>query len=250
MNIKEVLRTEFENRCQRNGRYSLRAFSRFLDIDTPTLSRIFNDQKKVGPRLTNRLATKLGLEPSKTERLLRSAVVLKSMESPKNSEYKFIEDDQFNIISHWYYFAILEVLELDGAHHDPKWIASKLGLSLNVAKTAIKRLERTGIIMKQGEKWIDTTSGAMTVLGKELTSSARRQHQKEILEKAIEALEEVPVEFRDQTSMTMAISREEVPKVREFITEFRRKTSRYLLQSSKKDQVYNLSISFYPVTKQ
>lgn len=249
MNINEILRSELESRCQRNERYSLRSFARFLEIDPPTLSKILNNQKQPGSRLTKRLANRIGIEPSVTETLIKNPLSLKNLPKAKAGDYRLIEDDQFHAISHWYYYAILEILEIDDAIHTLDWISKKLGISKPITKTAIDRMARLGFVEKKNRKWIDKTGGKTTALGKELTSAARRIHQKELLQKGIEALEATPIDLRDQSSMTMAINKSEIPKVKELVTEFRRNLSRYLNSSKNKDEVYNLVISFYPVTK-
>ena len=244
-NITQVLKNNFEERRRKNRRFSLRAYAKFLEIDAPTLSKIFSHQKKPGIRLTKRLADKLGLDPKKQRSLMGGA----GGRNPQDRDFRYVESDQFQAMSRWYYNALLEILELKNFSDDPVWIASKLNLSVNEVKIALERLERLGQIQKTDKGWKDLTGGVTTVLGRDLTSSARRSHQKELLEIAMQALEDVPVEYRDQTSMTMAIGVDDIPKVKELIKDFRRRLFSFLNDNPEKTEVYNLSVSFFPLSK-
>jgi uncharacterized protein (TIGR02147 family) len=73
--------------------------------------------------------------------------------------------------------------------------------------------------------------------------------QKQILTQALVALEEVPIEKRDQTSMTMAIDSSLIPEAKLRITRFRRELSSFLENGKKKDQVYQLALSLFPLTQ-
>ena len=64
----------------------------------------------------------------------------------------------------------------------------------------------------------------------------------------MKALEETPIEERDQSTICMAINTEQIPEVKERIKKFRRELDAYLVEADSKDRVYHLSISFYPVS--
>ena len=80
------------------------------------------------------------------------------------------------------------------------------------------------------------------------TSVARRNKQIQIREKAIEAIEEFPIEKRSMTSMTMCIDEELMPEARKLISEFNEAMSK-LLESGSKDKVYALEVGLFPLQK-
>src|SRR5258708_1196779 len=61
-NFRDALRTDFFARRQRNARYSLRAFARFLGVDHSTLSQILRSRRSLSPVMVSRLGRKLGLD--------------------------------------------------------------------------------------------------------------------------------------------------------------------------------------------
>src|SRR5689334_22299599 len=57
-----LLRSELAKRCEKNERYSLRAFARDLDIEHATLSQLLRGQRELTAATVDRLARQLGLD--------------------------------------------------------------------------------------------------------------------------------------------------------------------------------------------
>lgn len=70
--FKEFLCAEFEKRKAAAGRgYSLRAFAFALKIDAPTLHHLMNGKRKAGEKRQTKLLTRLGLNPTEIETLMK-----------------------------------------------------------------------------------------------------------------------------------------------------------------------------------
>ena len=153
------------------------------------------------------------------------------------------------MIADWYHYAILELVTLDSFQPSPKWIAKKLGISLHQASAAIERLQRLEYLEtdEQG-RWINC-SGNNTTVGNDFTAVAFRKLQRQVLEMAVVALEEVPLEDRDQSSMTLAIDSSRLPEIKEELRSFRRHLTEKYQRPGPRDSVYHLGLSFYPVTR-
>lgn len=239
------LQNELVRRCQKNPKYSLRAFAKSLQMDFSTLAKILNGKRSFGPRTILKISQRLGLEPQMIQSFLKEPS--KSISAQNN--FNQLTQDTFKIISDWYHYAILELARVDSFKHNITWIAKSLGISTYEARAAIERLERAGIIkLDDNGKWVDQTGGRNTTVGNNFTAAAFRNLQKQVIEKALIALEETPFEKRDQSSMTMAIDSRKLPEAKEKIKKFRRELAQFLSRDEKRDQVYNLSVSLYPIT--
>lgn len=117
-----------------------------------------------------------------------------------------------------------------------------------VTEVAIKRLIETGLISKPGKRFQLRETSSSSILSS-ATSKAHREQQKQILEGAIEALDQIPIEYRSQSSMTMAIDKDRLEEAKELIKTFRRDLGKFLSASKNLNEVYQLSVSLYPVTK-
>ncbi|MNL56226.1 hypothetical protein D3C87_1797040 [compost metagenome] len=68
------------------------------------------------------------------------------------------------------------------------------------------------------------------------------------MEKSIEALQKVPVEYRDISHITMAISPQNLPRAKEEIRKFRKKMAQ-LLEEGDASEVYLMGVQLVPLTR-
>jgi uncharacterized protein (TIGR02147 family) len=248
------LQNEFVKKCKINPQFSLRAFARQLDIHPTTLSQILAGKRPITKKRFSYIADKVHLSPAQHEKFLKNFATKKKKKPAQKEQdqhdYKQLTIDSFSIIADWYHFAILQLLEVKGFKQDPRWIAKSLNIRINEVKIAIERLKRVGLITvtKRG-KWIDTSEGFTTTVHNQFTNSALRNLQKQVLNMALNALDEVTIEERDQTSITMSLNSKRLPEIKSMIKDFRRKLISFVNQDKVKDCVYQAGISIYPLTK-
>ncbi|HWU44133.1 MAG TPA: DUF4423 domain-containing protein [Bdellovibrio sp.] len=243
--LVEILIKEFTQKKSRNRAYSLRSYSRDLGLDPSNLSKILKYQKEMGPRLRSKVGAKLGFSQAEIQGWLEPQP--KNVISPRR-EYHEHNLQAFQVISDWQHYALLEYLKIQGADHKPAAMAKNLNLPLEKVQEALKRLLSVGLLQKTATGYQATDEVSSSILKVE-TSKAHRQQQKQILEGAMDALENVPIEWRSQSSMTMAIDTNKIEEAKELIKHFRRSLGRLLSSSTNLDSVYQLSVSLYPVTQ-
>lgn len=175
---------------------------------------------------------------------------LNSDEQAKRASYRQITIDQYALISDWYHYAIIELIKVKDFKTDNAWIAEALSISKSEANIAIERLIRLHLIeVDASGNLIDTSTGYSSNISENLTSNGSRELQKQILGQAIDALENIPLKLRNQTSMTMAIDPASVPEAIKRIAKFRRELCEYLESQGTPKQIYQLSVSLFPVTQ-
>lgn len=246
------LQEELVRRCRRNSKYSARAFARTLGIENSALSKILSGKRGLTPTMVDRLGKNLGLNPSEIAQFIIGTFVGAGAMDQSETEASFqqLTLDQFTVISDWYHYAILELTRLPHFRESNRWISKMLGISISEAGVALERLQRLGYLEKGKSGRLEIAQGSFTTLGNSFSASAFRKLQKQILEKALVALEEVPIEERDQTSMTMATSKRKMSGAKEMIKKFRRQLAQFLENDAEDlDTVYHLAISLYPATK-
>lgn len=242
--LVEILKKNFEHRKARNKAYSLRSFSRDLGLDPSNLSKILSYQKEVGSRLRLKLGKLMGFETRDVEGWLKPTLHSKTA----NQDYAVHDLQVFEIVSEWQHYAFLEYFKMTEASQNPKVIAEHLGIPLKKAEESLGRLLATGLLVKTKEGYKAREDSSSSILNT-ATSKAHREQQKQILEGAIDALENIPLELRSQSSITMAVDSRKLNQARELIKNFRRDLGRLMSTSNHLDHVYQLSISLYPVTQ-
>lgn len=230
-------------RCRANPAYSLRAFARQLQMEPSFLSKILSGKRSVTPAILARLAARLELDPA------RVAAFASAPASPAAAEaaYRDLTADQFAVIADWYHYAILELAKTRGFSAEPAAIARRLGIRAVEARAALERLQRLEMIGLDARGRVTVPPASHTTVSSPFTTAAFRKLQRQILEQAIDAMEEVPIELRDQSSMTMAIDPRLLPEAREMIRKFRRDLCALLQRNGPPhEEVYQLSVSLFP----
>lgn len=235
------LQKQFTDRCQKNPRYSLRAFAGLLGVDASTVSQILSGKRSPSKKGLLSICEKLSATPKD----LKVLGVLPITEG--SDDFYQLSVDTFSVLADWYHFAILELTYVSGFQSDAKWISQQMGISIVEAKTAIERLLRLNLLNQKNGKFFKTHETVTNHTGLN-TSVARKTLQKQIVTKALAAIDEVPQEDKDITSVTMAIDPKNLDIAREMIKNFRRELCT-LLEDGEQSRVFNLAIQLYPISK-
>jgi len=246
--FRQLLQTELVDRCRSNPNYSLRSFARSLKVEPSSLSQMINGKRTITNKMKLRLGSALGLSVDQISRIPVSAEDMTAKSIP---EFQQILLDNFAMISDWYHYAILELTYVQGFKSDAAWISHRLGITRSEANIAVERLLRLGLLKKNTkDQWVDTSeNGELTHLTPAETSDAARKYQSQLLELSKRAIQEVPLQKRNHTSATMCFDNDDLGIAIEAIAKFRKSFAREFQPEKAKD-VYQLQISFFPLTKQ
>lgn len=245
------LQKEFTDRCRRNGRYSLRAFAKLLQMEPSSVSQILSGKRIASQKVVSQICARLSVAPEQAQAFQQE--ILKRKKRIDTAElashdYFQVNADIFAVIADWYHYAILELTFVREFKSNPKWIATKLGISATEATLAIERLKRLGLIEEKNKKLVKTTAH-LTNGPDGFTAPALRELQRQLLQKAIDAIDECAPEEKDITSMTMAIDPLKLPEARAKIRNFRRELCGFLETSGHQTRVYNLGVQLFPLSK-
>ncbi len=214
------------------------------------MTEILNGKRSITKKTIDKLGLALGLSLREINSFEAVAVSTIKTTQASKADYHQINIDQYALISDWYHYAILELIKVKDFKSDNSWIAKALDISKSEANIAIERLLRLGLIERAEDGTLsDTSSGFSTNINGNMTSAGSRQLQEQILQQSIQALRTVPVTARNHTSMTMAIDPVHLPEAIKRITKFRRELCEYLESQGAPQEIYQLSVSLFPITK-
>ncbi len=110
---------------------------------------------------------------------------------------------------------------------------------------------RLGLLRYGAKRVLEDASenGELTHLAPHTTSLAARHYQAALLELSRRALEEVSLSLRNHTSATLCFAPQDMPAAIERLTEMRRQFAREFQPKTNAKEVYQLQISFFPLTK-
>lgn len=240
--FRTVLINEFERRKEKNARYSLRAFAKALELSPSSLSAILRSKRKPSASLIHRLGPELGLSEPEVARFAQNAGEVFFQELPI---------DIWDQIADWHHYAILELTNIDGFKPSTAYVAKALSISEQEVRLACDRLVKVGLLEITEAGWKDlSVLGNVTNMTDNTTAASKRKMQRQLLEKGISSLENVPFEDRLNRSMIVGINKKDLPEARERIVKFCHKLLADLGETRSTTDVYNLSIALFPLTNE
>lgn len=209
-------------------------------MEASSISKILRGKRGVSSTMFRNLCDKLGIAPFQNGSEMEAT-------PPQTLQ---LSNDILRVLADSSHFALFELVVTDCFRPDSRWIAARLGVSATEVTAMSERLFRLGLLRlnPQSGQW-EQTSKQLSTTGIPGTTAALRTHQVSILEKATHALQDIPIENRDQSGLTVAVGSRDIPEVREKIKRFRRSLNKFLSSRHKRDVVYQFSISFFPVSK-
>lgn len=256
LQYQDFLLEEFRARRSRNPNYSLRAFARDLGMPASKLSQNLRGLCGISVAKAETIADRLQMREDDRRLFLalvesqhaRSRVARQqashALEHIRRDKLDELSLEKFSVVRDWYYMAILEMTDIKGFKPDLAWMAARLDLPVELVREAVERLNELGLLDTAGPVWNQTHKDLELPSG--MPARSVREHHKQILTKALVAVDEVPVDAREYSSQTFAVARSALPDLKGLIREFQRKVAR-LAGQGEKDEVYQLSIQLFPL---
>lgn len=246
-----------------NPKYSLRWVARQLGLKSHSyLLALCAGTKSPTKSMLNRMAeifdlnvddfayikVLVGLQTAKTLNE-KEFFVQHLAEIKKRAPEALLELEVFEMMSHWYYLAIFELVGLPSFQSDPIWIAEQLGdaLGTTTIQDALDRLIRLKFLEKGPSGHYRRCIETFTTTNN-IPSAAIRNFHRQMLQLAERTLDHVPVPQRLFFGQTMGISKENLDEAQNLIVAFRARFDS-LMKTSQPDSVYQLAIQFFPLTK-
>lgn len=170
--------------------------------------------------------------------------------SLKKIKMRLLSKKQLSLFSRWYYVYIRDILHFYPFTGDYNALAKKLQPSITEAqaKQAIAYLLEVGLIAKTKQglyKPLDATIST----GDEVHSVELASFQLKTMDMAKQALQKVPGSERDISVLSLTVSDVSFQKMKQEISDFRKKLLKIALEESVPDQVFQCNIQFFPVSK-
>lgn len=242
--ISVFLHDILEKRRARNPKYSMRAFARDLGLSAGRLSDILTGRRIPGKELTKRISESLKFTDAEFQYFSDLIERHRVIHSEKAGAHQ-LRDDEFAIVADWEHFAILNLMGTAVFRSEIPWIAERFGISELRVQSALERLKRLGLVAVEGNQLIAVHSKVTTTHG--VPSQAIRTHHQQMLEKGAQSLLQDDPEFRDITSIALAVDPSKLDEARKVIRDFRRKIAS-VLHEGERSEVYALNVQLVPLT--
>ena len=234
-----------------NTSYSMRAFARDLGMHSATLSQILQGKRNLPFKRANEVVERLQLSPKEKRLFMESFYQVKT--SLDNIKVGFVDERQvldesyYTVIAEWEHYAALELFNLKGFEFSPQNISKKLGIKKNRAEVVIRNLLSSKLIAKDSNGIFRSTYSSIKTT-EDVSSQAIKKAHESALEIGAQKLNDVDVQLRDFSSITLAVDMDKLPEAKNIIREFRRKME-ILFKNTEPTEVFRMAIQFYPLSE-
>lgn len=174
-------------------------------------------------------------------------ITLDQIKIAEIDERLLLDEAYFQIIAEWEHYAVLTLFDCEGFEPTFKEISERLQISRTRAEVVITNLLQYGLLKREADQSIVKSQPAVRTT-EDVASQALRASHRDTLKLSQKKFEEIPVELRDFSSMMVALDMEKLPEAKAIIREFRQKMLS-LLKTGRREEVYQIAIQFYPITK-
>jgi uncharacterized protein (TIGR02147 family) len=262
-NYRTFLKDYYEERKSLEG-YTYRDFSKETGMNSSSwLMHLIRGTKNLSSDTTARIANALHFSRHETdyfEMLVNFTQADESeeknlffnqmMDLKKKLKIIRIGEEQYEYYTKWYYPVIRSLVSKVNWRDDYALLAKKLlpPITQSEAKKSIALLEKLGFIEKnQAGAWVQKNEVIST--GDEVMSLNIVNYHKQVTKLAENAFDRSEKEWRDISSLTMGINKEDVLAIKAKIQQFRKEIMEIARASERADRVYQLNFHFFPVSK-
>lgn len=246
------LEETLEQRKSLNSRYSLRAFANSLGMDVATLSNILKLKRSLPLDKAEEIANKLCTEEQRKffiSSVLKNQRYMDSIKIEKIDErLSLTEEEHDAIIDQWEHFAIFSVFTLDDFIPTLENISEKFGFEIGQTQKFLDNLIKV--------KLVNVENGIYSMSGKDsffadrgITKERLLKLQLEGMQRAINIFQSVDHSLLRYGTTFYTFNHENLTQLTKLINEFQRKLASLSRQSEGKQDVYQLNLELFPVSK-
>lgn len=263
-NYVDFLNDELVRRSSVNRAYSLRAYAKSLGLSPGELSEVLRGVRKLTIKSALKISKAMGLTSSETKHLFSLIEQAETSNyhkeggvnllDEKNSSHRqhLINNDQFDVVSEWYHFAILNLVDCKDFEWSFTYIAKKLNIKAFEVKTAIDKMVNVGLIKKivhKDGRFTYKVSNEFVLSNDGIPSKAIKNYHRQILNKAIESLEIQHIKERDITGIGLVLDMKDLPAIKKDIAEFQNMMIEKYAKG-KKQRVYQLEVALFALSEE
>jgi transcriptional regulator with XRE-family HTH domain len=155
--FRKRLEDEFAARREKNPRYSLRAFGKFLGADHSTVSQILRGARPVPAVRIRAWGKKLGLSAEEISAYIAAGHVPEAQVLERQRQLVHWTAEAMSIVTEPVHYEIIRLSRNKAFRADCRWIAKETGFTADEVNIAVSRLLRLGLIELHQDRWRDLT---------------------------------------------------------------------------------------------
>jgi uncharacterized protein (TIGR02147 family) len=265
LDYREFLREYYREKKATEYGFSHRSFSRRAGLQSSNyLKLVMEGERNLTPEMANQFAAACRLSDRESDYFCELVAFNQARDTRERDrcherlrrfrEYRKIhklDAAQAAYHSSWYVPAIRELAALENFSGDPKWIASLLKpkIAQAQAQQALDTLLALGLLVRKDDGKLEQSSPLVTTGSAGPLGHHVANYHRAMMAQAAEALDTVPREEREISSLTLCVSQDVLLELKERIREFRRELLQLAELEGKPERVVQLNFQLFPMSE-
>lgn len=265
LDYRAYLRDFYASRKAASQSFSHRAFSRRAGLRSSNyLSLVMKGERDLSSEMAPRFARACGLVKQEADFFCELVAYCQAKTTDEKTRHqerlsryrRFREahqllDEQQAYHAHWYVPALRELVSLPGFREDPKWLAGMLepSISPKQAAEALETLCRLGLLVRDASGKLSQAQPLLTTGPGPLGHQIFVYHQT-MIELGKQALDRLPREERDISSVTLCVAEATLPLLKQRIRELRRELLQLAELEAAPERVVQVNFQLFPLSRQ
>lgn len=255
-----ILQNEFLQRKQKNKKYSLRAFAKFLGVSHALLSLVFLKKKGLSPKMADKISTKLALSHlernifiSSVEKCFSRSAKKKTRagqvlnELHKQKHFKSLTQENVSQIDHWAYVAVFEAIYSKKAQ-TTKELCFFLDQKPSMVVKVVTYLLEISAIADENGTYSALSSSLHTT--NDIPAMAMVNYHISMAQKAIDSIQKQPVHIREFQNAILTVNHESIGEAKKMIRNFIHEFNTRFYVDNDNSQLYSLFVSFFKMGRE
>lgn len=262
LDYREFLRDHYNHHKIHHSYFSFRYVAGKTGLDASFYVKVLNKQKHIANTAIPILSTFLKLQKreatyfstlvyfNKAKTADQESLYLQKLLLLRKPSATVIENDLHEYFAAWWNVAIREELNILKFTDNYEELAARIQPAITVqqARRSVKLLQKLGLIKQDENNIFKPAHDFLTTNGID-NAKAIRAYQKTALKLASSAIDLVPREDRDMSTLTISTSHACLEAIRERLSEVRREIMEMVRQDQHAEEVFQINIQIFPVTK-
>ena len=252
-------------KAERRG-FSFRAFSRRAELRSPNyLKLVMDGERNLTRPMAERFAGALGLDAESAAYFVdlvafnqartvaeRSATYQRLSSSARYRKAHRLDVVHASYYASWYMPAIRELAARADFKDDPDWIAATLSppITRAEARKALAALIELGLLVRDADGRVHQGDTPLVSTGAETRGVHVASYHKAMMERAAAALDHLPSEQRDVSSLTLCVGPGGLGRLKDRVQRFRRELLELSTLEDEPAQVIQVNFQLFPLSRQ
>ncbi len=264
MDYRAFLRDYYAEKKATGRGFSFRAFSMKAGLGSPNyLKLVMDGDRNLTTEMAERFANACGLKGDSASFFCELVgfnqaknTVERSEKYAKLTTYrKYRAAHQLDLAqaaycSNWYLPAIRELAARKDFRDDPSWIARTLVPEITIAEAtmALEKLLELGLLVRREDGSLGQGTELVTT-GDETRLVHVRSYHRTMITRSLDAMDEVPKEQRDISSLTLCLGPSGLKRFKERLQRFQNELLELSSLESDPQQVIQINFQLFPLSK-